>query len=61
MESHLKPSRFDGDANSASAEQEWSHWITTFNNFLNGLGDLTEEKKFQLFINFVSPSIYIYI
>ena len=58
MENLLKPSRFDTDPGSPQATQEWKHWHTTFDNFLLASKVDSDEDKYRLLINFMSPAVY---
>ena len=58
MDKYLRPSRFDTDPSTASADKEWKHWHATFENFIDSI-DNPDKRK--LLINCVAPSIYEYI
>ena len=61
MENFLEPKQFNTDPTTAKADQEWLHWLKTFDNFIASLKDVTEDGKLQLLINHVSHSIFSYI
>lgn len=65
MDKILKPNRLDVDPSDANAGKEWTHWIRTFDNFLNSIPPTDEGgpplNKLPLLVNFVSPRVYQYI
>lgn len=61
MDKLLRPERFDGDPNSPRAAHEWTHWLTTFKNFLSTIEKLEESQKLPLLVNYTSHGIYEYI
>ena len=56
MDKFLKPHRFE--ATSADTAAEWTHWQTTFKNFLIQFPDASSDQKLTLLINFVAPPIF---
>ena len=34
MDRYLRPSRFDGDPNTAGSDKQFKHWLKTFQNFV---------------------------
>ena len=65
MDSHLKPSRFDGDHTATTGSSEWTHWKRTFSNFINAVKKKTPEgetvNSLDILINYVSPKIFTFI
>ena len=61
MDKFLKPERFSTEPNSVKSDQEWIHWLRTFENFIQHLEDATDAGKLQLLINYVSHSVYEFI
>ena len=61
MEVHLKPSRLDTDPGSSQASQEWNHWYLTFDHFLNSTKAETDDDRYRLLMNFITPTVYSYI
>ena len=64
MDKILKPDRLDLDPSTnegiSTSSAKYRHWKATFENFFTILGDHanTDEKRFQILINYVSPEIY---
>ena len=63
MDKYLRPDRFNADPSATNASEDWSHWKTTFNNFIAGNPDFpnTDAAKLQLLINHISPAIFTMI
>ena len=57
MERLLRPERLDTDPSSATAAQDWKHWVQTFKNFLAAISD-NEVDKLGLLTNYVSPKVF---
>lgn len=60
MQRILRPERFSANPNEVNANQEWKHWIRTFENFIR-LSKVEEKEKLTVLINYLSPSVYDYI
>lgn len=59
MDKFLKPSRFDGKPDSPTAAKEWTHWLKTFQNFVDVSREpLSDEDKFKVITNFLSYDVY---
>ena len=64
MDRFLKPDKLDTDPGAENAENQWTYWKVTFNNFVatfTGDAALSNEAKKAALINCVSPSVYTYI
>ena len=61
MDSFLKPARFNTDPESPQAAEEWLHWHTTFDNFIDSAKVEDDAEKYKLLINFISPTVFTYI
>ncbi|XP_054712929.1 uncharacterized protein LOC129222440 [Uloborus diversus] len=61
MEKYLKPERLDLDPSSSTADKQWTHWKSTFDNFLEHIKDVSDTGKMQLLTNYVSPNVFLYI
>ena len=53
MDSFLKPARFNTDPESPQAAEEWLHWHTTLDNFIDSAKVEDDAEKFKLLINFI--------
>ena len=62
MEKILRPERLDLDVKSADAEEDYNHWIRTFENFLDAvIKTNTDADKLKVLTNFVTPKVYHYL
>lgn len=66
MDKILRPERLELDPNTSVDglhSHTYTHWTATFNNFLVTIQDkvTTEEQKYSVLINHVSPDIYLHI
>ena len=64
MEKLLKPDKLDAEPGVADADKTWTHWKTTFDNFINSYSDrntLTDAQKLATLTNCVSANVYSYI
>ena len=62
MEKYLKPERLDLDVKSSNAEEEYNHWMKTFENFLAAATKTDADvDKLVLLTNFITPKVYHYI
>ncbi|XP_014291895.1 uncharacterized protein [Halyomorpha halys] len=61
MDTFLRPEKFDGDPHSPTANQEWSYWLKTFENFIASFEEVNEQGKLRLLTNFISHSVYLLI
>ena len=61
MEKFLEPKLFNTEPNTTKADQEWIHWLKTFENFIACVPNVTNEVKLQLLTNHVSHDIYGFI
>ena len=60
MEKFLRPERFDAIPNTTGADKAWIHWKRTFNGFVTAI-KATDNIKFDMLVNYVSPSVFEYI
>ena len=61
MDRFLKPDKLDTDPGAENAENQWTYWKVTFDNFVatfTGDAVLSNEAKKAALINCVSPSVY---
>ena len=62
MEKFLRPERLDLDVKSTNAEEDYIHWIKTFENFLTAVVKADETvDKLVVLTNFITPKVYHYI
>ena len=62
MDKILRPERLDLDVKSTNAEEDYNHWIRTFENFLEAVTKSNDEAdKLKVLTNFVTPKVYHYI
>ena len=65
MDRFMQPFRLNLDAGSPSAPKEWSHWIKTFENYVEVLDALHANRqptnRLKAFVNCVSYQVYEYI
>ena len=61
MEAYLKPARLNTDPASPQASQEWNHWIMTFDHFLIAAKAESDEDKYRLLMNFITPTVHSYV
>ena len=65
MNRFMQPSRLNLDAGSPSAPKEWSHWLKTFENYVEVLdASRTDEQptdRLKALVNSVSYQVYEYI
>ncbi len=66
MDKILRPDRLELDPNTSVDglhSHTFTHWTATFTNFLATLVDkvTTDEQKYSVLINHVSPDIYLHI
>ena len=59
MEKLLRPERFEGSEGAGAAE--WTHWICTFENFIESLPQDPPPDKLKLLINYVSSTAFSHI
>ena len=59
MERLLRPERFDLDEKSANAEEDYSHWLKTFEKFLAAICEPnTNVNSLQVLVNNITPNVY---
>ena len=66
MDKILRPDRLELNPNTSvdgAHSNRYVHWKATFDNFLGTLGEnaATDEQKYTILINYVSPDIYLHI
>ena len=65
MDRFMQPSRLNLDAGSPSAPKEWSHWLKTFENYIEVLdashADGQPTDRLIALVNCVSYQVYEYI
>ena len=62
MDKILRPERLDLDVKSSNAEEDYNHWIRTFENFLEAVIKSNDDAdKLKVLTNFVTPKVYHYI
>ena len=62
MDKILRPERLDFDVKSSNAEEDYNHWIRTFENFLEAVIKSNDDAdKLKVLTNFVTPKVYHYI
>ena len=61
MDKLLRPEKLETEPNSSNAAQHWKHWYRSFKNFLDAAKATEAQNRLNLLVNYVSPSIYVYI
>jgi hypothetical protein len=61
MDRLLCPNILDLTPETNNSQTIWNHWENRFKNFISSTTAKTEEEKFHLLINYVSPTIYEYV
>ena len=61
MEKLLKPPRFEQEPSASTACQDWTHWKTTFENFIAVVPDVTEVGKLHLLTAHLAPNVFRFI
>ena len=61
MDKALRPERFDKNPNNPSSAKEFTHWLRTFEYFLDVLPSTsTDSDKLRVLTNYVTPTIFEY-
>lgn len=61
MDKLLRPERLEVEPSSSTAAQQWTHWIRSFENFIEAVNATESKKQLNILINYVSPTIYGFI
>lgn len=61
MDKLLRPENLEVEPCLSDALQQWTHWIRSFENFIEAAKATEEKDRLNLLINYVSPTIYGYI
>ena len=59
MDKALRPDRFEGSANTSTSAKEFTHWLKTFEHYVDVLPQENLDKL-KLLTNYVSPAVYDY-
>ena len=59
MDKALRPDRFEGIANTSTSAKEFTHWLKTFEHYVDVLPQ-DNLDKLKLLTNYVSPTVYDY-
>ena len=58
----LRPERLDLDEKATNAEEDYSHWLKTFENFLAAIRESNENvNELQVLVNYITPKVYHHI
>ncbi|XP_046844913.1 uncharacterized protein LOC124438758 [Xenia sp. Carnegie-2017] len=60
MDKVLRPERFDVIPNAQGAAKRWTHWLATFENFIDAIPSIPDTRinKLHILVNYVTSDVY---